>query len=194
MDIVDSRKTGKDSIRIMSEPRVPPPVKVVSSLFTADDGLMHEVLEKLEDHLGPIDFISEKFDFSHTDYYDKEFDGPLYRKIVSFERLIIADKLPSIKLFTNGLEVDGSSIGKRHINIDPGYIALEKLVLASCKNFAHRLYLGNGIFAEITLSYKSGYGFLHFDWTYPDYRDTRIKGTFMEIRKRYKEQFEALKR
>ena len=93
----------------------------------------------------------------------------LFRKLISFEKLIKPETLSDIKLFTNSIENEHlAEGGKRIVNIDPGYISLEKLVLATGKNFAHRIYLRNGIYADLTLVYKNG-DFQPLEWTFPDY-------------------------
>jgi len=94
----------------------------------------------------------------------------LIRQWVSFSQLIKEDEIKDIKLKTIQLEkLLANKDGRRNVNIDPGYVSLSKLVLASTKNYAHRIYLGDGIFAEITLIYRKGM-FRPLEWTYPDYR------------------------
>lgn len=165
-------------------PRVPDPVKPAVSLFTGEAALFSEVLGRLQERYGAIDFLSEPLSFSSTDYYEEEFGGGLKRKIASFEGLIDPIKLVEIKLYANTLEEEFSRDGKRRVNIDPGYMALEKFVLSSCKNFSHRVYLGDGVYAELTLMY-SGTGFKDLAWTYPDYRVEKMKGLLKQIRNRY---------
>jgi len=173
----------------MSKPKEPSPAKLIISLITGDKDLIHQTLQRLEGNYGAIDFVSERLEFIHTDYYKKELGDALFRKIVSFMPTIRVDALPSIKMFTNELERNFSTDGgRRRINIDPGYIVLDKLVLASCKNFAHRLYVRDGIYEEITLTYKKGVGFVPFDWTFPDYRKVTMREIMLEIRRRYKHQ------
>ncbi|MBI5826540.1 MAG: DUF4416 family protein [Deltaproteobacteria bacterium] len=160
-------------------------VKLIASLFTAEAGLFGEVLKRLEDRFGPADLLSEPMEFSHTAYYDSEFGGPIRRKMASFEPLMEIGELAEIKLFTNALEDEYlREGGGRRINIDPGYLTLDKLVLASCKDFSHRIYLSGGVYAEVTLMYV-GHGFTALPWTYPDYRDGRMTALLKEIRRRY---------
>jgi hypothetical protein len=125
--------------------------------------------------------------FDHTDYYTPEFGLDLERQIVTFERLISPIDLPAIKRKTNDLEWTFAKTGRRQVNIDPGYVSLGKMVLATTKDHAHRLYLGQGIYGEVTLTYQQG-GFRPWPWTYPDYARDAYCGLFNQIRQHYKAQ------
>ena len=180
----------------MSKPKEPRLVKLIISLITPDNGganrLTQPVLKKMEDRFGGIDILSERLDFGHTDYYKDEMGERLYRKIASFEKLIKPDSLPDIKLFTNSIEDEYlKEDGKRIINIDPGYISMEKMVLASCKNFSHRIYLINGVYADLTLIYRGG-GFQPLEWTFPDYAEANMRRLLKEIRQRYAHQLQNM--
>lgn len=164
--------------------REPEKVKLVVSVFTADLSQLPAVFAGLTEKYGPLDMLSGPMDFTSTDYYEEEFGTGLKRKIASFERLIRIDELSSIKLFTNGLEARFSEGHKRRVNIDPGYMALEKFVLASCKNFSHKIFIGEGVYADLTLMYV-GTGFKDLEWSYPDYRGERIKALLKQARRRY---------
>ena len=160
-------------------------VKLVVSLITGDEKLFSQVLEKLVERYGPIGFLSELMDFGFTAYYEREFGKNLVRKMVSFEQLIPQDRLSDVKLFTNKIEEEfQNEKGGRRINIDPGFIALERFVLASCKNFSHRIYLRGGVYADLTFIYTKG-DFRPLPWTYPDYGDKKIKSILIQIRQRY---------
>lgn len=164
---------------------MPQAVKPVVSIFTGDSSLFKEALSGCIKRLGPVDILSPILPFDHTDYYEKEFGKGLKRRLVSFERLIRPDELADVKIFTNGLERSDlpAGDGKRRVNIDPGCMALEKFVLASCKNFSHRIYIGRGVYAELTLMYE-GSAFVSLPWTYPDYKDERMQAVLRMIRKR----------
>ena len=162
----------------MSKPIEPVLTKLIVSLITSNKDVIKTVLRKLEDKFGAIDFLTEAIDFNHTDYYKKEMGEGLFRKLASFERLIKPDELAIIKIFTNSLEDEHLTIdGKRIINIDPGYIAMEKMVLATCKNFSHRICLQNGVYADLIFIYKNG-GFQSLEWTFPDYAKNTMKEIF----------------
>ncbi len=131
-----------------------------------------------------MDFVSLPINFDHTDYYEAEMGKQLKRRFVSFLKLIPIEDLYRIKLYTNRLESRYLMAKSRQINIDPGYVDLAKLVLATTKDYAHRIFLRKGIFAEVTLSFK-GDSFCPNEWTYPDYcRDEYIR-IFNQIRTLY---------
>lgn len=163
-------------------------VKLIIGLIAKEVSSFEKNQRILSFKYGPIDFISPVFEFNLTDYYEKEMGKGLKRQFISFKKLILPERLADIKHLTNKLErkqTDAES--NRIINIDPGYIALSKLVLATTKNFAHRIYIKNGIFEEITLYFKNG-TFTRGKWTYPDYAADSHIAVFNEIRKRYYEQ------
>jgi len=159
-------------------------VKLVIGLIYGDETVFIKAREKLKRKFGKIDFESAALDFNYTGYYEDEMGTGLKRKFISFRKLIPLSSLYSIKLYTNRLESRYLSASDRKINIDPGYLDLAKLVLASTKDYAHRIYLRKGIFAEITLSYRDN-SFSPNQWTYPDYRSAEYIGIFNQIRKLY---------
>ena len=175
----------------MGTAREPQPVKLIASLLTGDPDLLAGVKEALSGAFGPIDFESELLAFDHTDYYAPEFGPGLQRQIVTFARLVDPGDLPAIKRKANEMEQATTPDGGRQVNIDPGYVSLGKMVLASTKNHAHRLYLGEGIYGEGTLTYQRG-RFRAWPWTYPDYASDRYCALFDQIRERYKAQLRAL--
>lgn len=160
------------------------PVKLVCGMLFRREKDKTLVLESMRRRFGPLDFESESVPFTQTGYYDEEMGSGLLRKFISFGKLIAPDKLASIKLITNSLEDSLSTGGRRRVNLDPGYLELAKLVLASTKDFSHRIYLGKGIYAELTLFYRSG-AFRPLEWTYPDYRTKWCIETMDKIRRIY---------
>jgi hypothetical protein len=171
----------------MGTTRRPQPVKLIASLLARETALLLEAKDALARVLGPIDFESELLPFDHTAYYAPEFGPDLQRQIVTFERLVDPEDLPAIKRQTNELEWALTNEEKRQVNIDPGYVSLGKMVLASTKDHAHRLYLGDGIYGEGTLAYQRG-RFRPWPWTYPDYASDQYCAMFDDIRERYKTQ------
>ncbi len=129
-----------------------------------------EVLAVLQKRHGEIDNTFGPVPFSFTDYYKNEMGSDLQKMYLTFSRYIERDDLAGLKVFTNGIEEHLGVAGRRTVNLDPGYITRDKLVLASTKDFYHRIYLSQGIFAEVTLHYRKGM-FRFFSWTYPDYKD-----------------------
>jgi hypothetical protein len=171
----------------MSHPQKPESVKLIASLFSADRQRIDMVINLLEDAFGTLDWISPEFFFDKTKYYAAEMGWPLHRRFVSFRGLIQPTQLVDIKLKTHAIEQEHLSDGKRTINIDPGYISPERLILATGKNFTHRVYLDRGIYADLTLIFQKG-TFRPLEWTYPDYAGADVIALFNEIRKRYMRQ------
>lgn len=163
----------------MSTPRQPDPAKLVIGLFMNDQAIFQELLESLEKKFGTIDMVSPWFDFDYTDYYKREMGSSLFRRVAVFKDLVEQGDLADIKIATNEIEAAWTNNGKRAVNIDPGYLVKSRFILATGKDFAHRVYIGRGIYADLTLMYKKG-KFTDLDWTYPDYRGDDIKG-FLEI-------------
>ena len=168
----------------MSEPRPAEPVKLVMSLFARQDEWIGEALRQLSSTCGRPDFISAPLAFTETDYYRKEFGGALVRRFASFEGLVRPETLPEIKIRTNAVEWLLAEGGTRRVNIDPGYLARAHLILATGKGYAHRPYLRDGIYADLTLIYRSG-GFQPLPWTYPDYAGPKLTGILSRIREKY---------
>ncbi len=176
----------------MSQPREPNPVKLIASIFSPKEYLIQEVINELSLRYGPVDWKSPPMFFDRTRYYEREMGWPLHRRFVSFERLISPEDLVKIKLETNDLENHYLQERNRLVNIDPGYIALERLVLATGKNYVHRIYLGKGIYADLTLVFKRG-SYRPLEWTYRDYADSEMIQMFNEVRQQYTEQLKELK-
>ena len=168
----------------MSTLREPKPVKLVISLIFNNSADLVIIKNKLGESLGNVDFESEILNFEHSDYYKKEMGENLRRKFLAFRKLIKRDKLVNIKILCNDLESSFMNDGRRNVNIDPGYLAHEHLILATGKGFAHRPYLGRGVYADLTLIYTQN-DYQSLDWTYPDYNENRIKDFFRQLRKIY---------
>jgi hypothetical protein len=168
----------------MSTPRPPAPAKLVISLILQDRSLIGPLVDRLMARFGPLDMVSAWLDFDFTGYYAAEMGTPLFRRMLTFRDLIAQEELPEIKAFTNGIEAGFAEGGRRRVNIDPGYLLLERFVLASGKNFTHRIYIGGGIYADLTLIYTRG-RFQTLPWTYPDYGDPGMLRHLHQIRRRY---------
>lgn len=171
----------------------PQPVKAVIGVLTAEPRFLSTVYAELIQRLGRIDFTSELLPFTTTNYYEAEMGTDIHRQFISFERLIDAGTLAEMKLFTNTVE-QSFTIKKpegdaRRVNLDAGYLTLAKLVLASTKNHAHRIYLCDGIYAEITLRFYRK-TFQPLEWSYPDYRLPTYITIFNKIREIYRNQLE----
>ena len=171
----------------------PKRVKMICGLIYRDSEALEAALDKLEQLFGPVEFESEHTDFTHTRYYEKEMGAPLIRSFISFTETVLPENLSTIKQETNRLEqILVNESGGRLINIDPGYISLANLVLASTKDFSHRIYLGGGIYGEITLLFENN-AFIPLKWTYPDYQTQSALTFFQRVRQTLKDFVLALR-
>jgi len=163
---------------------MPRPVKLLVSAFAPGDDLLAQAREALAAEWGAVDFESELLSFDHTAYYEPEFGSGLVRRIWTFAPLIDPGELARIKVRTNELEACWAVGGRRRVNLDSGYLSMAKVVLATTKDYGHRVYLGQGIYAEVTLHYRDG-AWQAWPWTYPDYAAPRYRELFTIIRRRY---------
>lgn len=172
----------------MGRAKEPGPAKLFMSVIGGEEDFLDQGFRDLGQEFGEIDFISERFPFDFTGYYAREMGENLFRRFITFKRLISMDFLPDIKRITNRLEEELSAPGgKRRINIDPGYLCAAHAVLATTKAYAHRPYLVKGIYADLTLIYRDR-SFQPLDWTYPDYRQEEVLRLFNRLRRDYLEQ------
>jgi hypothetical protein len=146
----------------------PKRVKLFCGIISSDEEIKQRSFAMLEEKFGKIDLISDVVQFDFSDYYNPEMGNNLKRFWISFERLISSYCLAEIKVFTNSLEDDFAVNNKRQINIDPGYITLANVILATTKDYSHRIYLDKGIYGEVTTIYKKNV-YLKLPWSYPDY-------------------------
>ncbi len=168
----------------MSVPGKPKPAKLVIGLFMREKALLEPLAAELNAAFGAVDLVSAWMPFDYTHYYEAEMGTPLFRRLLAFKELIEQQDLPRIKLATNALERRYVRDGRRRVNIDPGYLLYERFVLASGKNFSHRIYIGSGIYADLTLIYQKG-DFQKLPWTYPDYADRPIVSFLRQVRGKY---------
>jgi hypothetical protein len=168
----------------MSTPRPPQPAKLVVGLLLKDKTLLPVLAAELEDRFGPVALVSPWMPFGYTDYYATEMGAPLLRRILVFRDMMAQDGLARIKRATNAVEQTHMVEGKRRVNIDPGYLLLERFVLATGKNYSHRIYIGEGIYADLTLVFERG-AFRPLPWTYPDYADRPLRDFLQRVRGQY---------
>lgn len=180
----------------MGKIKEPKRVKPFVGLLLSNLSLVDNYKKSLKYIFGESDLQSKMIPFSHTTYYNKEMGDTIFRLWISFSNLKNPDQLPLWKVKTNELEENFSreNMNKmyRRVNIDPGYITDSKVLLASTKNFYHRIYLNSGIFAEITLSYSKEVGWQPNPWTYPDYQDIEATDFFIKARNIYRLQYKKL--
>jgi len=168
----------------MSKPQEPKPAKLVIGLFMKDRALFEPLAAELASEFGSLDLVSPWMPFDYTTYYQQEMGTPLFRRLLAFKSLIEQLQLAAVKLTTNRLEDRYTRGGRRRVNIDPGYLLNERFVLASGKNFCHRIYIGHRIYADLTLIYQRG-AFEKLPWTYPDYADRPILSFLEQVRQKY---------
>ena len=156
----------------MGEIRQPPPALLILAAFSRHDEALQWAEETGTSNWGPRALASEVFDFADTNYYEPTMGAGLRKVFYAFENLIDPAELIAIKRLANQLEEDyraaHAHAEPRPLNLDPGYITSAKLVLATTKDRDHRLFLGEGIYAEVTLHYHDG-AWRARPWTYPDY-------------------------
>ncbi len=167
----------------MSTPRPATPAMLMASLIYRQGRWRDLALERLESLYGPVAVRGPELAFDQTRYYEAEMGPGLRRILVGFERLLPRDSLVGCKLAANEIEQElCDPAGRRRVNVDPGLLAVENLVLATGKNFGHRIYLGKGIYAEVTLVYRQG-GFASLPWTYPDYASRELQEVLLVMRR-----------
>ncbi len=169
------------------DPQKPEPVKLFHGILYSDKDILDLAMEKLSGKFSPIDYTSSVFPFEVSGYYRAEMGSPVFRVFISHELLIQPNELAGIKIATNRIEKQLALKGKRKVNIDSGYMDVNKAVLASAKYNGQKIYLDFGIYADLTLYYEKG-KFYHYPWSFPDFRSGEYNQTFLKIRERYKVQ------
>jgi len=169
----------------MGDIHQPTPVLLLVAVSSRYDEALAWAEQRGVEHFGTLLLKSEAFQFTETDYYTETMGKGLMKQFLAFERLIDPGELAGIKCRTNQWEAEYAQLGRhpepRPLNLDPGYLTLAKLVLASTKDHAHRLYLNQGIYAEFTLQFRGG-GWQACEWTYPDYRRSDYQEFFSRCR------------
>jgi len=172
----------------------PKPVKLIIGILAADHQCLHEAVDAIIGKFGRTDFTSEVWPFDKTDYYQEQTGQNILRQFVSIDKLIDPGKLAGIKWKTNKLEQKlAKSLGlplPRPVNLDPGIIEPSKLILATTKNYSHRIYIGKKMYAEVTLIFDKG-RWRPLDHTYPDYRQKCYFDFFDSVRNRLLEQLKS---
>ncbi|MCD4699524.1 MAG: DUF4416 family protein [Phycisphaerae bacterium] len=150
----------------------PERVKLIVGMISGSRDMLADATRRLQRDLGPVDLSGEVMEFDFTHYYDEEMGEGLLRQFIALKKLIDPDQIVAIKRATNDIEGEFAEGANRLVNLDPGYITESKLILASTKDFAHRIYLSEGIYAEVTLTYVHGRWVSH-PYTFPDYASGR---------------------
>ncbi len=153
------------------------------SIFSANIDMINETTRHLSSVFGEIERETDLLIFNHTNYYEREFGKNLKRKIFSLKNLINPLLAIEMKLITMEIEESLKASNKRLVNIDPGYIELSHVILTTRKPYSHRVYIGKGVYADLTLIYKKGLGYCPLEWTYPDYASEEYRNFFNDVRK-----------
>ena len=171
----------------MTEPKPFSQVKLICGIIASNESVFKMAEKNLVQVYGSVDTTSPPFVFNFTDYYEKQMGKNLKRKFLSFARLISPEKLGEIKLRTNGLEKEirkELKEDRRIVNLDPGYLTQAALIMATAKDFAHRIPVQKGIYAHLELLFSKKDA-KTLDWTYPDFRTEEYQKFFMEVRQIY---------
>lgn len=173
----------------MAQPIESYPVLLIVVQFSRHAAALEWATQKLEAEYGEVEMASPCYDFVQTEYYQTSMGTGLKKQLLAFREIILADRLAEIKRYTNQLEAEFALIGMatepRPLNLDPGILNLGKFHLATTKDQAHRVYLRDGIFAEVTLRFQDG-AYEPWPWTYADYRLPEVRSFLKEARDYYK--------
>lgn len=171
----------------LSELNVPVPANLTISIMYIEEQLLFEIKNICERNYGKIDAISKTYSFSDiSPYYDHEMGKGIKKIIFSFEKLVDRSILADVKNECVEIEKKHSENGSRKINIDPGLLSLENFILATGKNYSHRIYLKNGVFAEVTLMFGKKNVIKELPWTYRDYLFEPARSFLLEVREIYR--------
>lgn len=166
----------------MSIPLRDHPALIFTAVLFSSKSNISQVISELEKVISPTLVRSREIDFVWSDYYEKEMGKGLKRIFLVHEGSVQRDKIVAVKKLTDDIEKRYMDAGKRTVNIDPGLICAENLILATNKPFFHRVYLSNGVYAELTLFYRNNRYNPIEKWTYPEYRATPVLDFFNHVR------------
>jgi len=155
-------------------------VKLFCGLIYGSRDVYMDIVGKLQVVFSDVDVESQQFDFDFTTYYNAEMGSPLYRRFITFDRLITPDRLPDVKAITNRIEDVNAVDGKRVVNLDPGYLSDANVIIATTKNHYHRVPLAHGIYAHMEYVLKKK-KLEPLEWTYPDFRSPQYMAFFEQL-------------
>src|ERR1041385_4514381 len=170
----------------MGLPLPPDPAKAFVAVLYRDDDALARTRELITVRVGPIDYEGGDHPFEDTDYYAEEMGRGLRRRLFSISTLLSPEEIVDVKLASIGIERDlRGPQGARRVNLDPGYLDVHKVVLASVKPGGLKVHLGRGVFADVVLRYEKGH-FLPFSWTFVDFRTGAYEPELIRMREVYK--------
>ena len=187
-------KKRKHQIDVMADIKPFIPVKLICGIIASAQDIFARTRDYLKDEFGPSDYSSPLYEFAYTDYYERQMGSGLKRQFLSFHDLIKPDQLSRVKIRTNELEDvlrNESGVQRRIVNIDPGYLTASALIMATAKDFAHRIPLQNGIYGHLELLFLKK-EIKTLNWTYPDYKIELYHSFFLDVRKSYLSQLRQL--
>jgi hypothetical protein len=168
----------------MSSRSVPAPARLVVSAIFREERSLEAALLRIEEEVGEVRPAGPAFPFDWTDYYAEEMGSPLFRRFLRSERPVPRESLADIKIALERIEIALSFEGRRTVNLDPGLVTAENFILATGKNFTHRVYLRDGVFADLTLEFRNG-EYRPLPWTYPDYASEAVRRLLREVRREH---------
>jgi hypothetical protein len=173
----------------MADPRPAAPALLVVAAFSRHADALEWARGRLEDHFGPVLRVGPDLSFDQTDYYAATMGTGLRKRLLAFHELVDPVRLAEFKLRTNALERELAErrvhAEPRPLNLDPGLLTAGKFMLATTKDQAHRIYLRDGIYAEVTLRYHAG-AWEPWPWTYADYRQAAVLDFLAQAREDYR--------
>ncbi len=170
----------------MSRRAVPPPAKLLASVIYRVEERFAEARSLFAERIGAVERVSDRFPFDFTGYYAREMGAPLVRRFLVAADPVARDALAGVKEAAERIEDALAVEGRRTVNVDPGLLTEENFILATGKNYSHRVYLRDGVFADLTLVYERG-GYRALPWTYPDYASEAVRAFLAEVRSAYRE-------
>jgi len=173
------------------QPSDPIPVKLFCGALFSDEGCLQRAMNGCEMHFGPVDLDSVAVPFDVTTYYEAEMGAPLRRRFFAFQPLASPDRLAAAKLLTNAIEQNLATGGRRCVNLDIGYLDYDKVVLASAKYGIHKIFIGQGIYADLALHYEKGH-YQPYPWAFMDFKRPTYHRFFLQLRGIYKKQLHRL--
>lgn len=179
----------------MSQLKEPLPGNLTIAVMYRDTLLFENVKKELEERFGPVDIQSEAYSFSDiSPYYDEEMGEGISKIVLSFRDLLHREKVKEVKLAAVEIEERYTQDGNRMINLDPGLVTSENFLLTTGKNYSHRIYLGSGVFAEVTLMFGKKGVIRELPWTYRDYLYEPARSFLLTVRSLWKQKTATLKK
>ncbi len=177
----------------MSLRKAAPPAGLLFSVLFREERDFDRAARMIAERAGGVESVGGQFPFDRSDYYEREMGAPLYRRFLLADGPIPREELVQAKLGAWAIENALSRNGRRTVNIDPGLLTEENVVLATGKNYAHRIYLCDGVYADLSLVFENG-EYRPLPWTYPDIASSVIRSFLGELRRVIRERSRRVRR